>query len=169
MGHHQVQTVPGWTTTLHCGHRSPPILNNHRLYEIENPRLQHLKTRVMVYNFSAEWVKGVLNSAPDALSRNPVSDQQPQEMLAERDTSNNPEITIAEIRALGQKENIRLQGVHKHAELDHEYEQLRHYIHNGFPEHRAQLPDECKRHLNIRSQLALDNDLILYMVAVCSH
>ena len=100
------------------------ILNNHPLDEINKPCLQRLKTRVMAYNFSAEWVKGVLNSAPDALSRNPVSDLQPQEMLAEWDTSNNPEITVAEIRALS-PENIRLQSLHKHAELYHEYEQLR--------------------------------------------
>ena len=60
-----------------------PILNNHRLDEIENPRLQRLKTRVMAYNFTAEWVKGSLNNAPDALSRNPVSDPEPTDMLAE--------------------------------------------------------------------------------------
>ena len=54
-----------------------PILNTHRLDEIENPWLQCLKTRIMSYNFTAEWVKGTLNNAPDALSRNPVSDSQP--------------------------------------------------------------------------------------------
>lgn len=30
-----------------------PILNSHRLDEIENPRLQHLRTRIMSYNFTA--------------------------------------------------------------------------------------------------------------------
>lgn len=44
------------------------ILNNHRLDEIVNPHLQHLKTRVMAYNFTAEWIKGALNNALDALS-----------------------------------------------------------------------------------------------------
>ncbi len=34
------------------------ILNNHRLDEIENPRLQRLKARVMAYNFTVEWIKG---------------------------------------------------------------------------------------------------------------
>ena len=41
-----------------------PILNSHRLDKIENPRLQCLKTRVMAYNFTGEWVKGTLNNAP---------------------------------------------------------------------------------------------------------
>ena len=51
-----------------------PILNHHRLDEIENPRLQRLKIKLMAYNFTTEWVKGTKNGAPDALSRNPVTD-----------------------------------------------------------------------------------------------
>ena len=35
-----------------------PILNTHRLDEIENPRLQRLKTKIMGYTFKAEWLKG---------------------------------------------------------------------------------------------------------------
>ena len=50
-----------------------PILNSHRLDEIENPRLQRLTQRLMGYNFTTEWCKGKLNEAPDALSRYPVS------------------------------------------------------------------------------------------------
>ena len=59
-------------------HPLVPILNNHRLDEIENPRLQRRKSKNMAYNFTAQWVKGTLNNAPDALSRNPVSDPLPQ-------------------------------------------------------------------------------------------
>ena len=141
-----------------------PILNSYRLDEIENPRLQRLKTRIMAYNFTAEWVKGILNNAPDALSRNPVSDPQPQEMLAERDSHDNLEASIAEIRATStrQQESLRLQDLRKHAEGDHEYQQLQHYIRNGFPHHRHQLPDQCRRYWNVRSQLSLDDDLIVF-------
>ena len=77
-----------------------PILNSHRLDEVENPRLQRLKTRLMAYNFTAEWRKGSQNDAPDALSRNPVSDPQPQDMLAEHDICNQPEMSIREIRVI---------------------------------------------------------------------
>ena len=45
-----------------------PILNSHCLDEILNPRLQRLCTRIMAYNFTADWIKGSLNSAPDAVS-----------------------------------------------------------------------------------------------------
>jgi len=51
----------------------------------------------MAYNFTIEWLKGCQNNAPDALSRNPVSDPQPQDMLAEHDICNQPGMSIREI------------------------------------------------------------------------
>ncbi len=48
-----------------------PILNTHRLDEIENPRLQRLCTRILSFNFTAQWLKGTKNEAADALSRHP--------------------------------------------------------------------------------------------------
>ena len=49
-----------------------PIINNHRLDEIENPRLQRLREKIMGYNMIAEWRKGKDNDAADALSRFPL-------------------------------------------------------------------------------------------------
>ena len=48
------------------------ILNNQRLDEIENPRLQRLRMKIVSYNFTARWVKGSLNAGPDALPRYPT-------------------------------------------------------------------------------------------------
>ena len=48
-----------------------PILNSHRLDEIDNPRLQRLSAKLMAFNFTAVWCKGSTNKAPDALSRSP--------------------------------------------------------------------------------------------------
>ena len=141
-----------------------PILNNHRLDEIENPRLQHLKGKIMAYNFTAQWIKGVLNNAPDALSRNPVSDPLPHELMAECDSQNNPASSIAEIRAASASNisSLHLQDLCRHAEADQEYQQIQHYIRNGFPDHRHQLPEQCRRYWNVRSQLTLDDGLIVY-------
>ena len=61
---------------------------------MENPRLQRLKIKLMAYNFTAEWLKGAKNEAPDTLSRNPVSDPQPHELLGELDLDNNPDVYI---------------------------------------------------------------------------
>jgi len=53
-----------------------PTLNTRRVDEMENPRLQWLKSRLMGYHFTAQWTKGSSHSALDALSRNPVSNPQ---------------------------------------------------------------------------------------------
>ena len=120
-----------------------PILNTHRLDEVENPRLQRLKTRVMGYNF--------------------VSDPLPLDLHAERDPGNEPEVTIADIRAMScSQESLRLHELRRHAEEDCCLQQLRHYVLAGFPEHRSQLPEVCRPFWNIRNQLTLDDDLLVY-------
>ena len=145
-------------------HPLVPILNNHRLDEIENPRLQRLKTRIIGYNFTAQWIKGTLNSAPDALSRNPVADPQPLELLAERDPNNEPEVTIAEIRTTSDTnhESLRLQDLRSAAHNDCTYDRLCHYILHGFLHSRNLLPEDCKCYWTVRDQLAIDNDRIVY-------
>ena len=136
-----------------------PILNNHRLDEIENPRLQRLKMKIMGYAFRAEWVKGTRNNAPDALSRSPVSDPEPDDLLAEGLAS------PAEVRALtssGQYDSLRLTDLRYVAEQDGEYQQLKHYIEVGFPHKRNQLPAGCQRYWNVRDQLTIDDGLIVF-------
>ena len=62
------------------------ILNSKRLDEIENPRLQRLRMKIISYNFTAQWVKGSLNAGPDALSRYPTSEAAGVDELAEEST-----------------------------------------------------------------------------------
>ena len=69
-----------------------PILNNHRLDEIQNPRLQRLKTKIMGYTFTATWLKGTLNNTPDALSCNPTADPQPGGACGDQDRRNNSHV-----------------------------------------------------------------------------
>ena len=118
----------------------------------------------MAYNFTAEWIKGKRNDAPDALSRNPVSDPQKHEMLAEYDVHNDPEMSITELRAISNEgqESARLQDLRRHADDDQEYQLLRDLIFKGFPDHRNQLPEACKRYWNAREHLTMDDDLIVH-------
>ena len=39
------------------------ILNNYRLDEIDNPRLQRLRHKIMGYNFIVQWIKGTLTTS----------------------------------------------------------------------------------------------------------
>ena len=114
----------------------------------------------MAYNFTAEWLKGTKNDAPDALSHNPVSDPESHELLAELDVDNNPDMSLAEVRSIT-NESLRLQQLHEHSEQDPEYQQLKNFILNGFPSHRSQLPENCKHYWNVREHLTLDDDLII--------
>ena len=141
-----------------------PILNHHRLDEIENPRLQRLKIKLMAYNFTTEWVKGTKNGAPDALSRNPVTDPSLEDTLAELDILSQPDLTITEIRTLTSTEPLpyRLENLRECAQEDTEYQQLQQYILHGFPQHRNHLPDACKRYWNTREGLTIDDGLIVY-------
>lgn len=101
----------------------------------------------MGYNFTAEWLKGSNNSAPDTLSRNPALDHSPHDMLAELDILNQPAISITEIKAntVDDSNSPHLDELHKAAKEDIKYQQLRQFIINGFPDHRSQLPDLSKK------------------------
>ena len=116
----------------------------------------------MRYNFTAQWLKGSNNNAPDALSRNPVSDPTPYDALGELDTLDQPDISISEIR-------VCTATHHPNPHLEHstnlrmsEYQQLRYFILNGFPDHCSQLPESCKQYWAARDHLTIDNNLIVY-------
>ena len=118
----------------------------------------------MAYNFTARWIKDKGNSAPDALSRSPVSDPQWDDSLAEYDHLNHPEPSITEIRVTSSNEhdNVRLCDLREEAARDPEFQQLQHVITQGFPDHRNQLPDPCRRYWNVREHLTVDDGLIVY-------
>ena len=75
----------------------------------------------MAYNFTAKWVKGTKNDAPDILSRNPVTDPSPDDSLAELDTLGQPDLSITEIRTLTSSESDDLK---KSVQEDTECKQL---------------------------------------------
>ena len=142
-----------------------PILNSHRLDEIENPRLQRLRTKLMAYNFTAVWCKGKTNTAPDALSRHPVLEPSRGDAVAEQDEDHSPAPSIAEIRAHqadNSLDSTRLQDLRKYAAEDDEYQQLKAVILRGFPDHRSDLPDSCKQYWQVRHSLTVDDNLIVY-------
>ena len=142
-----------------------PILNTRRLDEVENPRLQCLKSRLMAYHFTAHWTKGSNHNAPGALSRNPVSDPQSENTLAGYDNQNKLAMSTTEIRVITTLESptsARLEELQQQAAQDPEYQQLLSVIFNGFPDHRQQLPNSCRRFWSVREQLSVDDGLIIY-------
>ena len=52
------------------GHRALlTILNKYHLDEIENPRLQRLRMKILSYEFTVTWCAGKNHQSDDALSR----------------------------------------------------------------------------------------------------
>jgi len=141
-----------------------PILNSHHLNEVVNPCLQRLKTRLIAYNFTAEWQKSSQNDAPDALSGNPVSDPQPQDMLAKHDIYNQPGISIREIKIDTDDghDSPHLWDLRRCAANDEEYQQLLNTILSGFPDHRSQLPEPIQHYWHVREHLTVDDNLIVH-------
>ena len=150
-----------------------PILNSHRLDEIENPRLQRLRTRIMGYNFTAQWIKGTNNGAADALSRHPHQQPADGDDLAEHETDTHHSqaascqgLSVAQICAStlspSQQENLHLQELRHHAEQDQAYQALKLVITEGFPNTKASLPGSLKSYWSIKDHLSIDDDLIVY-------
>ena len=82
------------------------------------------------YNFSAVWLKGSINDAPDALSRHSISEPASQDMLAETDIFNQLEPSISEIRATitNTLSSTHQETLHNAAKDDPECQQLRQFI-----------------------------------------
>ena len=92
----------------------------------------------MAYNFTAQWTTGSNHCVSDALSRNPVTDPQTGDALAEYDNQNNPEVLTTEIRAITAVDSptdVHLQELQEQTVKGPEYQQLQTVILNGFPSH----------------------------------
>ena len=150
-----------------------PIFNSHRLDEIENSRLQRLQTRIMGYNFTTQWLKGVDNGAADALSRHPHQQPADGDDLAEHETDTHhsqatpcPGLSITQIRIStllpSDQENLHLQELRRHAAQDQVYQTLKLVITEGFPNTKTSLPDSLKMYWSIKDHLSIEDDLIVY-------
>ena len=90
----------------------------------------------MGYTFTATWLKGTLNNAPDALSRNPTADPEPEEVLVESKIDEITAMSAAEIRAItSTEEPLRITKLRQVANNNPEYQKLKSYITSGFPRH----------------------------------
>ena len=151
---------------LHVDHRPLVcILDKKHLGEIENPRLQRLKEKILKFNFVTEWVKGKEHCIPDALSRAPVAKPTPEDSEAE-------EVINLKIHAAtlynedegGEEKDLILKNLAETCKKDEDYEALRKYIKKGFPIAKKQLEPPIRPYWNIRNYLSVDKDtnLVIY-------
>ena len=103
----------------------------------------------MPYNFTTEWMKGSSNQGPNALSRSPVFDPLPEDLLAEKDVDDAPGVTCAEIQSVTTQgeSSVRIEELCQHCKDDEECQTLKKYMLQGFPMHCHDLPEIlCRRY-----------------------
>ena len=74
-----------------------PVSISKSLLDIENPRLQRLRHRLMPFNFTASWHQGKMHAIPDALSRASVDTPTAEDEEAEKDVSHQTASLISRI------------------------------------------------------------------------
>ena len=99
--------------------------------------------------------------APDALSQHPVKELIPEDSLAEFGEDHIPAPSIAEIimQQTTAPYNLHLTELQRQASHHEEYTLLKATILDGFPAHRGELPEACKRYWQVQHNLTVEEDL----------
>ena len=141
-----------------------PILDNQKLNELENPRLQRLKEKTARFNFTTRWVKGKDHQIPDALSRAPTNNPQSTDEEAEREL----EHYVRQVNIKFDQENIEsriddpnIEKLRTIAKDDIQYQEIVNAVNKGLfvksDKFTAILP-----YWNIKNELSTDDGLVLY-------
>ena len=147
------------------------ILDKKNLGEIENPRLQRMKEKILKFNFKTNWISGTKHQIPDALSRAPVASYSKEEKKSEEYLEVSVNAILQENMANfnndgdnSKEEDILIKNLSKVAAEDQEYNQLLKEVQKGFPKDKSKLINSAKPYWNIRNDLSIDqaNDLIIY-------
>ena len=137
-----------------------PILNSKKLDEIENPRLQRLRQKLMMMTFTARWQRGTAHQAADALSRSPVDPPTVEDELAEdRAAATVATIVLGEARELCA--DLRLDEMQRAADRDEEARLLHQTVMEGFPFQKADLPAILRPYWSVHDRLTVDDGLFV--------
>ena len=120
------------------------------------------------YSFTAVWQKGASHCVPDALSRAPVCDPEPEDEVAEVSEALHDAV-VAALSATSEDgaliaplQDRTLDSVQAAAARDPEYRALRDVIWAGFPDHRHELMPALRPYWGVRAMLAVDDGLVVY-------
>ncbi|CAA9994686.1 unnamed protein product, partial [Nesidiocoris tenuis] len=104
-----------------------------------------------------EWKQGKDHMIPDCLSRAPVCVPETNEMLAEIDEFSGPKSTIYSIEL----EDPSLRAIAEIAKNDSEYQELKRYVMEGFPENKESLPAALHPYWKLKNLLTVEDDMVL--------
>ena len=148
-----------------------PILNTKSLVEIENPRLQRLREKLMPYSFTAVWKAGKMHQLPDALSRAPVDHPSSEDEETEHEVAHQTRSVLLAYISNASNENddggnppvqdAILDKIRDAARTDETYQKLTEVVLHGFPDHKTDLPDEVRPYWSVRERLSIDDGLLV--------
>ena len=134
-----------------------PILNQKSLPEIENPRLQRLRMKLLDYAFHTTWQSGAKHVIPDALSRAPVEAPSLDDQEAELEVGH--QVRTMLVRSLSETttdgtrvspiEDVMLTRVREAARADADYGALCDVVQNGFPDQKACLACQLRPYIRL--------------------
>jgi hypothetical protein len=135
-----------------------PILNDHSLDKLDNPRILRHRLKMQCYHFKARWVPGKENIDEDALSRAPVDKASAKDELAEGAASSFTRLSL--ISAIsGSDASVLdpvLERIKMAAKKDKQMIELLEIIINGFQNEKCNFSFSLRPIWNMRSQLAID-------------
>lgn len=143
------------------------IVNLKSLAEIENPRLQRLKERLIPYSFTLGWKKGSDHAIPDALSRAPTEVGTKEDEIAEQEIEEHVHAVVAaNIRLLlaegDQFQDSLVENLYKNSTSDPEYNLLKNTIINGFPANYNEVDPIIRPYAKVKDSLSVDEELVVY-------
>ena len=148
------------------------ILDKQTLDEVENPRLQRMKERLMRFNFTTVWNKGKTHAIPDALSRSPVSkpsvDDIDDHLACIHQVRASIHGTVAELSATDDPTDTPaglsdplLTALSVAGSSDHDYMALLQTVQHGFPPSIGKTPTAVRPYWKIRQDLSHHDGLVL--------
>ena len=142
-----------------------PILNEHTLDSVENPRLQRLKEKTSSYLFRVSWKKGKEHAIPDALSRNPVNAPTDDDIILKEDELYTiRQIVVSSVSYIcpdGQVDLV-MQELVEEAQKDQEYLELHKYVMEYDKKKKPSITDAVRPYHKFIDHLTTDGDLVLY-------
>ena len=139
--------------TVNSDHRPlESIFNEQMTSMVQNPRVQNYRTKLVGYDFTVKYVKGIENTAPDALSRSPVD--QPTEEDEEDAKMNH--FNMATCRTT----DMIIEDLKEKAKLDTEYQSLIQAIMSGRLEKKKRCPGYLNKFRSFSHLLSIEDDLV---------
>ena len=143
-----------------------PILNEKGLQDLDG-RLLRLRQRLVHYSFTTEWRKGSDHRVPDALSRAPVGQLEAEDLLLEKELTEELEVRVNYVDYTFQDgrgqpvKDLRLEAIREATRADLEMREVQRFIAEGFPTASSKA-GRAAPYWSVRHSLSEHNGLIMY-------